>query len=347
MNNPYFDLFGTCEHILNKFSNITVGVVGDLIADVFIYGTPSQLSREAPVVIVKHSSQQVIPGGAGNTVNNLHDLGAAVIPLGLVGDDKHGDALVEYFRSKNIDVSDIQSIAGRHTITKMRVMAGRAHTSKQQVLRVDYDPHYHLTEQVEDLLIKRIDALAERVDGIIVSDYDYDLLTPSIVKHLNSVAQRKPVVVDSHTRLTLFKNIALATPNEHEALFAARQQHAENVDMIAVGQYMYDVIQPALGLLITMGNEGMLAFEKGHEPVHIPIVGSDDVTDVTGAGDTVVSVFTLAILAGSDFITAAKLANYAAALVVMKSGTATTNPDEILRLIRRVEYEQTSDFIYS
>jgi rfaE bifunctional protein kinase chain/domain len=335
------------ESIIERFPSVKIGVVGDMIADVFIYGTPSQLSREAPVVIVKHESQKVIPGGAANTVNNLLSLGAQVMPIGLVGDDDNGDALLGYFKARKIDTTGIITVPRRNTITKMRIMAGRAHTSKQQVVRVDYDPDYRLNDYVEKMVINHISAISKQLDAIIVSDYHYDLLTPNVIRYLCDLSRDHLVIVDSHYRLAMFKGVALITPNEQEALLTTRHDHDESFDIFKVGRQLHELIKPKMGIIITQGNEGMIVFENDKDPVHIPIVGSDDVTDVTGAGDTVVSTLTLALCAGADLVTAAHLANYAAAIVVMKSGTATTNKEELMKLITRTEYEQTETTIYS
>lgn len=170
--------------IIDKFVEIKVGVIGDMIADMFIFGQPYRLSREAPVVIVKHEYQKVVPGGAANTVNNILKLNGNVYPVGLVGDDDNGKKLLDYFMKNGVDISGIPAITGRNTITKMRVMAGGSHTSKQQVVRIDYDPNMSINKELEQKIIKIIDALIEKLDGLIVSDYNYDLFTPAIIDYI-------------------------------------------------------------------------------------------------------------------------------------------------------------------
>ena len=329
------------SQIIDKFSKIKIGVIGDMIADMFIFGQPYQLSREAPVVIVKHESQKVVPGGAANTVNNILQLDADVYPVGLIGDDNNGKELINYFNDKGIDTSGFLSIGGRNTITKMRVMAGGAHTSKQQVVRIDYDPNMIISKEVEEKVISIIDKRIESLDGIIISDYNYDLFTPAVINYIKSISADKMVIVDSHHRLAQFKGVSLITPNEQEAVRAVGFEHIDKPDFDRVGNRLMELVKPSMGMLITRGNEGMVLYEKNKDPLKIPISGSDDVTDVTGAGDTVVSVFTLSLLAGANCEDAARIANYAAGIVVMKSGTATTSRDELKEFILRCMDEQT------
>jgi len=328
--------------IIDKFSEIKIGVIGDMIADMFIFGQPYQLSREAPVVIVKHESQKVMPGGAANTVNNILKLDGKVYPVGLIGDDNNGKELIAYFTGKGLDSSGFLAINGRNTITKMRVMAGGAHTSKQQVVRIDYDPNMIINKEVEEKVISIIGKQVENLDGIIVSDYNYDLFTPAVINYIKEISKDKMVVVDSHHRLAQFKGVSLITPNEQEAVRAVGFEHIDNPDFCRVGSRLMELVKPSMGMLITRGNKGMVLYEQNNGSLEIPISGSDDVTDVTGAGDTVVSVFTLALLAGANCEDAARIANYAAGIVVMKSGTATTNRDELKEFILRCMDEQTS-----
>lgn len=329
-------LYTHYSNIIDKFASIKVGVIGDMIADVFMYGKPYHLSREAPVVVIKHESQKVVPGGAANTVNNLIKFGAQVYPVGLIGDDAQGNALLDYFTEDGIDVSSIFKVLGRNTITKMRIMAGSTHTSKQQVLRVDYDPNKPADSVAESKIVDYLDHIAGKLDGIIVSDYSYDVFSQKVIDKLLDISKTKLVVVDSHDKLHLFKGVSLITPNEEEAYKTANFGYLDKTDdIIKIGEKLMDIVKPSIGVLLTRGNEGMIAFENKKRPVHIPISGSDDVTDVTGAGDTVVSLLTLSLLAGADFPDAARIANYAAGIVVMKSGTATTYPEELKEFIKR------------
>ena len=326
--------------IIDKFPEIKIGVVGDMIADMFIFGQPYQLSREAPVVIVKHESQKVVPGGAANTVNNILRLNGKVYPVGLIGDDNNGKELISYFSDEGLDTSGLLAIEGRNTITKMRVMAGGAHTSKQQVVRIDYDPNMIINKEIEQKIIRIIDEQIKNLDGIIVSDYNYDLFSPAVINYIKEISADKMVIVDSHHRLAQFKGVSLITPNEQEAVRAVGFEHIDNPDFDRVGNRLMELVKPNTGMLITRGNKGMVLYENNKQPLTIPISGSDDVTDVTGAGDTVVSVFTLSLLAGATCEVAARIANYAAGIVVMKSGTATTTRDELKEFILRCMDEQ-------
>lgn len=330
------------NQIIDRFSRIKIGVIGDIIADSFIFGQPYELSREAPVVIVKYESQKVVPGGASNTMNNLCKLGAQVFPCGVVGDDDNAEALRSYFEQQGVETGGIITVPGRHTVTKMRIMAGGAHTSKQQVVRIDYDPQKRMDAQTESKIIDYLRQVVDQCDGLIVSDYNYDLFTPSIIQYINGLMKSKLVIVDSHYRLAQFKGAAVITPNEAEAYRAARMSPGDDPDIYRAGNRLMELVKPGLGMLITRGNEGMMLFEKNAEPVKIPIAGSDDVTDVTGAGDTVVSVLALSLLAGASLVEASYLANFGAGIVVMKSGTATTDQNELKQFIKRCLHGKTA-----
>jgi rfaE bifunctional protein kinase chain/domain len=319
--------------IVGAFSRQTICVVGDLVLDEFISGEISRVSREAPVLILRRRKSEVYPGGAANAVNNLVDLGARVRPVGVVGDDEAGRALVNYFRSKHVDVSSIQHLTGWVTPTKTRYLAGWTHAAEQQVLRVDREPHGTLPARAEKLVERKALQLARRADAVLVSDYGLGAVAPSLVRKL---AARR-VTLDSRFRLLDFRGarVTAASPNESE-LEAAYQARigADTQKLEELGQRaLRDLGLEAL--VVTRGKDGMAVFERHHPPRHIPIYGTDAPVDVTGAGDTVIAVFTLALAAGASYLEAAHLANYAGGIVVLKRRTATVTREELASALRR------------
>jgi D-glycero-beta-D-manno-heptose-7-phosphate kinase len=321
--------------IIEAFPKITVTLLGDLVADEFVFGEISRVSREAPVLILKHRERTVLPGGGANAVNNLADLGVNVLPVGIVGDDEPGRLLLKYFRHKHIALSGILKDKSYTTVTKTRILAGMTHTARQQVVRVDREPqeppNHHLTREL--YLAAR--EYAHASDALLVSDYGYGAATPAIVNALREKGKlgALPIILDSRHRLLQYSGITAATPNEPEvedALGVRIGQDWEKV--IAAGGHVMERMK-LQSLVITRGRDGMVAFNHRHKPIDIPIFGSDQVADVTGAGDTVIAALTAALAAGASTEEAAQLANYAGGIVVMKRGTATVSRPELLHAI--------------
>lgn len=325
------------KKIVEAFPKVTITVLGDLVADEFVFGEISRVSREAPVLILKHRERTVLPGGGANAVNNLADLGINVLPVGLVGEDEPGRLLVKYFRHKHIPVSGVLKDKSYTTVTKTRILAGMAHTSRQQVVRVDREPqevpNVHLTREL--YLAARNYAHAS--DALLVSDYGYGAATPAIVSTLREKGKlgSVPIILDSRYRMLQYEGITAATPNEPEVeeALGIRIGHDWNRLLNAGEQLMTRM--KLQSLVITRGRDGMVAFNHRHKPVDIPIYGSDQVADVTGAGDTVIAAFTAAVAAGATTEEAAQLANYAGGIVVMKRGTATVSQQELLQAIEQ------------
>jgi rfaE bifunctional protein kinase chain/domain len=323
--------------IVEAFPNITVTVLGDLVADEYVFGEISRVSREAPVLILKHRERTVVPGGAANAANNLADLGVNVLPVGIVGDDEPGRMLLKYFRHKRIAVSGVLKDKSYTTVTKTRILAGMTHTARQQVVRVDREPqeapNAHLTREL--YLAARNYAHAS--DALLVSDYGYGAATPAIVSTLQEKGKlgAVPIVVDSRYRLTQYSGVTAATPNEPEVEEALGVRIGQDWSKVVAAGEQVMARMKLQSLVITRGRDGMVAFDHKHKPVDIPIFGSDQVADVTGAGDTVIAAFTAALATGASTEEAAQLANYAGGIVVMKRGTATVSHDELLQAIER------------
>lgn len=322
--------------IAGKLAGKNVAVLGDLVADVYVFGKPERVSREAPVLIVAHEREEVVPGGAGNTLQNLSALGANAYPIGTLGKDDDGKKLrlvLEPF-SKSLD----GVVAGSApTISKTRVLAGDTHTKKQQVLRIDKGSRARPDESTIERVAKTFDELAGKLDAVVVSDYGYNLAnTPPLVDRLRAFAKKKPVVVDSRFASVELNRCTIHVPNEEEAGTAAGVEIETTEDALVAGQKLHQKLeQPAL--LMTRGSEGMILFERGKDPLQIAIAGTKDIVDVTGAGDTVAAVVALALAAGAPYSDAAYLSNIAASVVVMKRGPQPCLPEELARAIDKAE----------
>jgi D-glycero-beta-D-manno-heptose-7-phosphate kinase len=327
--------------IVAAFSRQTIAVLGDFVLDEFVSGEISRVSREAPVLILRHRRTEVYPGGAANAANNIADLGARVIPIGATGEDEGGRKLLDFFRGKHVDISGIFRTRQWITPTKTRYLAGWTHTTEQQVLRVDRDPGGNLPGEAQRAIERKARQIARRVDAFLVSDYGFGAAPPELTRELDT----KRLTLDSRYRLLDFRDagIAAATPNEPELEAAYHAQVGTDLNKLEeLGERaLRDLGLEAL--IVTRGKDGLSLFERHsergrtnqHAPRHIPIHGSDTPVDVAGAGDTVIAVFTLALAAGASYLEAAHLANYAGGIVVMKRRTATVTRAELEAVLRR------------
>jgi len=319
--------------LLDAFPARRVAVVGDLIADEFIYGRVARVSREAPVLILQYDSTEILPGGAGNAANNVAALGARTEIVGLAGKDEPGKRLHASLR--HIDTRGLLRPAGYCTPVKTRILAGGVHTAKQQIVRIDrvVSTEYDARSRA-DFGRAALKAAGE-CDAILMSDYGTGLVTPDLARALaGKVAGRKrrrpvPILIDSRYDLLSYRGLTACTPNESEVEHIFGVKIGDNIKALERAGRALLKRTRMNAVLITRGSRGMALFEAGRATIHIPIHGSDEVADVTGAGDTVIATMTLAIAAGGSFYEAARLANYAGGLVVMKRGTATVSPEEL------------------
>ena len=327
------------KKIVRQFSGLSITVLADLVADEFIFGEIARVSREAPVLILKHRERTVVPGGGANAVMNLASLGVNVLPVGVVGDDEAGSLLLERLHEKKIPTGGIARLKGHTTTTKTRILAGMSHTSRQQVVRVDREPEP--LDAVHPVLLNLVNAAREYAtasDALLVSDYGYGSATPRLLTFVksNGCLGNKPITVDSRYRILEYEGATAATPNEPEVeeALGVKIGHDDRKLFAAGERLMKEMAMECL--VITRGRDGMVAFEKNAKPAAIPIYGSDQVVDVTGAGDTVIATFTAALAAGADTASAARLANFAGGIVVMKRGTATVSSKELMAAIGAV-----------
>ena len=319
---------GRLIQLVDDFAGRRVAVFGDLIVDEFIYGEIARVSREAPVLILNYDSTEIVPGGAGNAASNVAALGGEPVVVGLAGNDDAGDRLVAAL-GRHAKVSGVARPRGYRTPTKTRILAGGIHSAKQQVVRIDRAAAAGSAEPYASGIDARLLRAVTRCDAILVSDYGTGLVSPARVSAARKAAGGAPLLVDSRYALLRYRGITACTPNESEVeqLFGVRI--GENVRVLErAGRELLARTQ-ARAVLVTRGSRGMALFERDRSTAHIPIHGSDQIADVTGAGDTVIATVTLARAAGATFEEAARLANYAGGIVVMKRGTATVTADEL------------------
>ncbi|MBI4467995.1 MAG: bifunctional hydroxymethylpyrimidine kinase/phosphomethylpyrimidine kinase [Acidobacteria bacterium] len=319
--------------IVGRFSSVHVSVLGDLIADVFLYGEIARVSREAPVMILREERTLTLPGGAGNAAANAASLGAKVELIGVVGDDASGGALLGHLKEHGIDCEGVSAVSGHRTPTKTRILAGLGGSSRQQVIRVDHEPLQPLTDHERGRAAGRLRSLT-RSSVVMLSDYHYGFLDGRLRDDLLTAGRTAtiPWIVDSRHRLAAFRGLTAATPNLNEAEELLNCS-LSSMDAIRSGGKRLQNQLEVKSLLITLGGNGMMLFSTGCEPAHLDVIGPREPVDVTGAGDTVIAAFALALGAGADPLEAAALANHAGGVAVMKRGTASVTTEELLSSI--------------
>ncbi len=321
-------------NVIEHFPGARAVLYGDLVLDRFILGTPKRISREAPVIILRHERQEDVAGGGANALANLASLGVRVQPVGVVGNDEQGRSLRSLLDRQGIDTTRIITVSDFQTPTKVRILGGGASSLKHQVARYDIEDQLPADGNWTTLLAENLGAAALEADAIAVSDYGYGAVTADILSAIEgSRRSARLTCLDSRYRTGLFPGIDGATPNlgELEAWAGKPLKNDEAVSEAAEG------LRQTLGarfVLATRGNRGMTLAEIDQPPVHIPVFGTDEVADVTGAGDTVLAVLVASLAASATPGEAAVLANIAGGLVVMKLGTATVNADELSRAVR-------------
>jgi len=325
--------------LLDAFPARRVAVIGDLIADEFIYGRVARVSREAPVLILQYDSTQILPGGAGNAANNVAALGGRTQIVGLTGKDEAGKRL--HASLGHVNTRGLLSPHGYCTPVKTRILAGGVHTAKQQIVRIDRVVSTECDAKGRATFTRAALKAAGECDAILMSDYGTGLVTPELAVALSSATDGRgkrratPILIDSRYDLLKYRGLTACTPNESEVEQMLDTKIGDNLKALErAGRELLKRTRMN-AVLITRGSRGMALFEPDRPTTHVPIYGSDEVADVTGAGDTVIATMTLAIAAGGSFFEAARLANYAAGLVVMKRGTATVSPDELREAIAK------------
>ncbi|MES1254632.1 MAG: PfkB family carbohydrate kinase [Acidobacteriota bacterium] len=334
--------------LIDGFSSRRVLVIGDIIADEFIYGGVARVSREAPVLILKYDATEMVAGGAGNAANNVAALGGQARLVGVIGTDAEGTRLRASLH-RGVSKAHIVRTRGYRTPVKTRILAGGVHSAKQQIVRIDRETDWPLSEDVSRVFAARLKPVVEACDAVVLSDYGSGLVTPALADLVRRAARRHarerpvPILVDSRYRLSEYRGFTSCTPNESEV----EQVTGIRIDddpaaLERAGRLLLRRARME-AVLVTRGSRGMALFEPKRRTRHVPIFGSDEVADVTGAGDTVIAAFALALASGGSFYEAARLANYAGGLVVMKRGTATVSEAELAEAVANDQESANAD----
>jgi D-glycero-beta-D-manno-heptose-7-phosphate kinase len=332
--------------IRQKFPQKKIVIVGDLVADQFLHGMIDRVSREAPVFILRHEQTQTLAGGAANAAVGAASLGAKTCLVGFVGKDANGAALLEYLQKSNVDCAGVVVSEKIQTTTKVRVLAGQHYAARQQVIRIDYENQAAPDAALLENLKQNLSNVSADADAIIISDYNYGAASPELMETAKLIADEReiPLLVDSRYRLQDFPGATSATPNQEEAEQILGEKFKTDENFIAACARLRETLGYE-ALLVTRGNKGMLLIEKGKAPAQFEAVGAKEPVDVTGAGDTVIAVYALALACGLNFAEAANLANHAGGIVVMKKGTAFVSPEELINSIAgATENADAADF---
>ncbi|HLL53425.1 MAG TPA: PfkB family carbohydrate kinase [Myxococcaceae bacterium] len=312
------------------FPRRRVLVIGDLVADHYIYGQTDRVSREAPVLIVRYENAEVKLGGGANAAANARSLGGQVTAVGLLGRDEMGAELRRQFKAAGIRMKAAYA-AGVATETKTRILAGGVNTTRQQMLRVDRGNSGPLPIRARLGLLRHITEAAQSVDAVVVSDYGAGAVHEEVLPLLRKLAaDGLPVCVDSRYALASFTGVTVCKPNEPELQALSGRPVRTEKDLLEAGREVVKRLE-CQALVVTRGRNGMAIFDRAGGVELIPVHGAKEAVDVTGAGDTVIAAFTLGMAAGAGAVDAARIANVAGALAVQKPGTATVSREELLR----------------
>ncbi|HUP27453.1 MAG TPA: bifunctional ADP-heptose synthase [Chloroflexia bacterium] len=317
--------------IVARFGSVSVLVVGDLILDKYTIGKPTRISREAPVAVLEFTREYAVPGGGTNPACTVASLGGRAYLAGVVGDDQAGQELKAELEGYGVDLEGLVVDYSRPTITKKRIVAQVTPSMLQQVARIDHIDRTPISGDVERALIAAIERLLPGCDAVLASNYKSGTLTPAVVERTRQLAhaERKILAVDSQGDLSLFHRFGIVKCNQPEAEDALRRPLTTEADF-KVGLADLVAQLEAQVVIVTRSAEGISLMTNDGQYCHIPVSNTSEVFDVTGAGDTVIALLTLAIAAGAGILDAARLANYGAGVVVRKWGNAVLQPDELL-----------------
>lgn len=318
--------------LIKKIGESKILVIGDLALDEMVYGDTERISREAPVLILQHTHTKFILGGASNAAHNVSEInGGKVSVIGIIGDDYQANDLKNAFKEANIDCSSLIVDKCRKTITKTRISGSCSHSITQQIVRIDRQTNAPISKETEAKMIAEIEKLVPLHDAVILSDYHIGTLTDNVIKAVVDIAKKydKKVIVDAQRDLGRYKGITSMTPNLPDTQKYVGLYLNNKEDFLKAGNRLLNETG-ADAILITCGADGMVVVEPENKYTHIPVFNKAEVFDVTGAGDTVTAVYTLALAAGAEPVYAAIIGNIAAGVVVKQFGCATTSIDEIL-----------------
>jgi rfaE bifunctional protein kinase chain/domain len=322
------------QSLLDAFATRRIAVVGDFLLDQYMLGTTARVSREAPIVVVDYQETVNHPGGAANAAQNVTALGGNAVAVGVLGADREADALATLLRERGVDTNALLALPSAATSLKLRIMAGEMNAQKQQVARVDRSHRVELDAAARAILVEAAATAANSCDAVLLADYGLGVLTDDVAASVIEVSRARavPVVVDSRYRAFAFRGATVATPNEVEAMSALGLER--EADLLDGERLRRSLAQTGIGsLIVTRGSKGMIVCDGRGTVSTIGIAGTHQATDVTGAGDTVSAVVALSLAAGATLEEAARMATFAASIVVMKRGTATASPLEMRAVI--------------
>ena len=310
-------------------------VIGDMVADIYLDGRISRISREAPVLALEPAGDRTVAGGAANVVNNIATLGGEVYGVGILGQDSGADGLVGILKNNGAHTDGLIRDEGRPTISKTRIIAGGRATVSQQIVRIDKESKEPISPEKEEELLKYIDSVLPGMEGIVLSDYGAGTITPRIQERLISFARDNgiPSIVDSRYDIKRFRGIKYVKQNDSELASAVERDLLDEADLCDAGRELLSVLD-AEGILVTRGERGMSLFERNGVVTHVPVTDKSEVFDVSGAGDTCVSAVILALAGGVSSQLATEISNYASGIAVRKLGTSTVSDEELLRVLR-------------
>jgi len=317
------------KKIIPRFSNAKILVIGDLILDEFVWGEVSRISPEAPVPVVWVKSESFMPGGAANVANNIASLGAKVYIAGVAGSDERAGILKEGLEEKGINIDGVITDDSRPTTLKTRVVANH-----QQVVRIDREKIEGISGAILDKIISYIKGVIDEMDAIVIEDYGKGVISARLLKEILTIAKKKKKIITvdpKEEHFSYYKGVTAITPNHHEAAKAVGMKVKDSESVLKIGKELLKKLN-CEGVLVTLGENGMRLFQKKGAVTHIPTV-AQEVFDVSGAGDTVISVFTLALAMGVNMKDAAYISNIAAGIVVGKVGIAVITQEELLEKI--------------
>ena len=319
-------------NFIKKLDNAKILVIGDLALDEMVYGDTERISREAPVLILQHTHTKFILGGASNAAHNVSKINnGKVSVIGIVGEDYQANDLKQAFEDANIDCSSIITDKTRKTITKTRISGSCSHSITQQIVRIDRQTNAPISKETERKLIEEIEKLVPQHDAVILSDYHIGTLSDNVISAVISTAKKfnKKVIVDAQRDLNRYYGVTSMTPNlpdtqKHVGFYLKNKE-----DFLKAGNILLEE-SGAEAVLITCGADGMVIVDNNGKYTHIPVFNKAEVFDVTGAGDTVTALYSIALAIGAEPVYAAIIGNIAAGIVVKQFGCATTSIKEIL-----------------
>lgn len=321
---------GRISKILEGMRDRRVAILGDMIADVYLTGKIARISREAPVLVLEHQGEHVVPGGAANVVHNVATLGGKAVALGVVGDDAAAEGLLDILSGKGVDISGLVTDVSRPTTAKTRIIAGGRATVSQQIVRVDKEDRSPLSADILSNLRERALAAVETLDGFVLSDYGGAAIPEVLANAVIAACKKRGVItiVDSRYSIRRFAGVDYVKQNDAELADAMGEELTGEASLRAAGERLRAELS-AKGVLVTRGEKGMTLCLENGIAADIPVVDKSEVFDVSGAGDTCVATFILAIAAGAPPEDAARLSNVASGVAVRKMGTATVSAEEL------------------